>query len=409
VPRLIFKNVNLLDGVHAAVPGQVVVIDDGVIGSVGADPADARPDDEVVDLGGRTVMPGMHTCHFHSTYRDLGLGRPYGNEYPPSYQALISQRNLELALRAGFTGVVGAGGANEVEAGVKQAIEDGFVVGPRFVPSGREISSTGHSNDSAPWHWGMPKLGAVHICDGADSFRLGVREEIKRGAEVIKLFVTGGHGMPPPRSRMEMTRDELAAAIETAHSRDVLIRGHIAGKAAIMLAIELGIDIVDHCDDMDDEVIAALAETGTFAVPSILFLKVNGERYGAVMPEVAKSIARDLEFMHDALVKADAAGVKLLLGDDYGGPGLDHGQYGQELRMYVDDAGISPLSVIRWATSHGGELMKRGTGTVQPGNLADLVLLDGDPTEDIGHLADKAPLAVLKGGAVVAGALPRSG
>jgi imidazolonepropionase-like amidohydrolase len=113
-------------------------------------------------------------------------------------------------------------------------------------------------------------------------------------------------------------------------------------------------------------------------------------------------------FMYDALPKAEAAGVRLLLGDDYGGVRLRHGDYGAELHTYVDDVGLSPLSVIKWATRHGAELIGRSDdlGTVAVGKIADLLVIDGDPSADIGLLADKDPVAVLKGGEVVSGVLP---
>jgi len=406
--RLILGNANVLDGDHPAVPHQTVVIDGGRITDVGARP-DPLPDDRYVDLVGRTVMPGMATCHFHSTYHELGSSTaPYGNEYAPAYQALLSARNLQTALRWGYTGVVGAGGANDVEPGVRRAIDDGVIPGPRFLPSSRELSTTGHSNDGSPWHWGLPSTGSVRLCDGPEAFRLGVREEVKRGAKVIKLFVTGGHGTTAPKDRIEMTRDELAAAIETAHARSVIIRGHLVNKPAIMMAIDLGIDIVDHCDEMDDEVIAALVEAGTFVVPSLHFPKVFLERYGSGLGFAAASIKADLEHMYDVLPKADAAGVKLLLGDDYGAIGFAHGSYGGELDLYVKEAGLAPLDVIRWATVNGAAVMGRSSdlGQVRPGMLADLVVVDGDPSVDITALSAREPAAVLKGGDVVAGALP---
>ena len=175
-----------------------------------------------------------------------------------------------------------------------------------------------------------------------------------------------------------------------------------------MLAIELGIDIVDHCDDMDDEVIAALVERGTFVVPSLHFPKVFLERFGSGLGFSAEAIRADLDRMCEMLPKADAAGVRLLLGDDYGAIGFAHGTYGGELDLYVNDAGLAPLAVIRWATRNGAALMGRSDelGSVEPGMLADLLVVAGDPSTDIGVLSAGEPVAVLKGGEVVAGRLP---
>jgi imidazolonepropionase-like amidohydrolase len=409
--RLLLHHARVLDGLHPPVADRTVVVEDGRIASIEATPPAPQAGDESVDLGGRTLMPGMWTCHFHATYHELGSkpNVPYGNDQPPAYQALMAAKNLRTALEQGYTGVVGAGSANEVEAGVKKAIVDGIVTGPRFLPSSRELSTTGHSNDGTPWHWNMPSTGAVRLCDGAESFRLGVREEIKRGAEVIKLFVTGGHGTTAPKDQLEMTRDELAAAIETAHSRGVLIRGHLSNKRGIMMALELGIDIVDHCDEMDDEVVAALVETGASVVPSLHFPKTFLESWGSGLGFAADAIKADLEYMYERIPKADAAGVRFVLGDDYGAIGFPHGSYGGEMRLYVDHAGMSPLDIVRWATKNGAELARRGDdlGTLEPGKLADMVVVDGDPSADIGAIADPANVrTVLLGGKVVAGAWP---
>ena len=408
--RLVLTGATILDGERAGLAGSSVVIDGGRITEVSSVVPERQPDDRVVDLAGRTVMPGMVTCHFHSTYHELGsTTAPYGNEYPPAYQALLSERNLQTALRWGYTGAIGAGAANDIEPGVKRAIEDDVIRGPRFIPSSRELSTTGHSNDGTPWYWGIAATGSVRLCDGAEAFRLGVREEIKRGAEVIKLFVTGGHGTTAPRNQTELTRDELAAAIETAHSRGALIRGHVVNKAAIMLSIELGMDIIDHCDEMDDEVISALVDTGTFVVPSLHFPKAFLEKFGSGLGFGADSIRADLQHMYDVLPKADAAGVRLLLGDDYGAIGFAHGTYGGELELYVNEAGFAPGDVLRWATRNGAAAMRRSDdlGAVEPGKLADLLVVDGDPAADITVLSRREPMAVLKGGEVVAGALPQ--
>ncbi len=409
--RLALTGARLIDGNQPARTDAMVVIDGDRIAEVGTG-APTGPVDRVVDLGGRTLMPGMFSCHFHSTYHELGSvpNTPYGDEYPPSYLAQISAKNLETALRLGFTGAVGAGGSHEVEGGVKRAIDDGLIPGPRFWASSRELSTTGHANDGVPWYWGMNASGAVRLCDGADAFRLGVREEIKRGAQVIKLFITGGHGVMAPKDRIEMTRDELAAAIDTAHSRGALIRGHLVNKPAILMALELGIDIVDHCDAMDDEIIAALVDTGATVVPSLHFPERFLETYGSGLGFAAESISADLEHMYSVIPKAQAAGVRFVLGDDYGAMGFPHGDYGGEFRLYVEKAGITPLDLIGWATRNGAELVGRSheLGTVEAGKLADLIVVDGDPSVDIGVLADRRPVAVLKGGQLVSGSLGES-
>jgi imidazolonepropionase-like amidohydrolase len=253
----------------------------------------------------------------------------------------------------------------------------------------------------------MNASGAVRLCNSADEFRFGVREEVKRGADVIKLFVTGGHGTTAPKDRVEMSRDELAAAIETAHERGALIRGHLVNKRGIMLALELGIDIVDHCDEMDDEVIATLVETGATVVPSLYFPKHFVDTYGSGLGFSADAIRADLEHMYAMIPKAQAAGVRFVLGDDYGAIGFAHGMYGGELKLYVENAGVTPLDVIGWATRNGAEMVGRADdlGTIEVGKLADLLVVDGDPSSDISVLADNDPVAVLKGGEVVAGAL----
>jgi imidazolonepropionase-like amidohydrolase len=206
-----------------------------------------------------------------------------------------------------------------------------------------------------------------------------------------------------------MSRDELAAAIDAAHEKDVLIRGHLANKPAIMMALELGIDVVDHCDEMDDEVIAALVEADATVVPSLHFPKSFLEQWGGGLGFAADAIAADLAHMYEMIPKADAAGVRFVLGDDYGAIGFPHGAYGGELALYSKYAGMSTLDLIRWATVNGARAMRRSDdlGTVEVGKLADLLIVDGDPADDIEVLADPSNIVgVLLGGALVHGSYP---
>ena len=166
------------------------------------------------------------------------------------------------------------------------------------------------------------------------------------------------------------------------------------------MAVEAGVDVIDHGDDMDDECIAALVETGTFLAPSVLFPKTFLEHLGSGLGFTDRMRA-DLDHTLGVLPQANAAGVKLVVGDDYGAVGFAHGRYAEELEVYVRDAGVPALEVLRWATKHGAELMGRADelGTIAEGKLADVLVVDGDPLEDIAVLQDRDHLlAIVKDG-----------
>ena len=412
MPRLIFRNATLLDGEHAPRAGSTVVVEAERIASVTSGPiGEVASDDRVVDLRGRTLMPGMITCHFHATYHELGASpSPLGLDVSPAYMAVRAAGNLEKALLCGFTGAVSAGAAHDIDPAMKLAIEHGLIRGPRFMPGSRELSTTGHANDSTPWYWGLQASPAIRLCDGADEFRRGVREEIKRGAEIVKLFVTGGHGTKAPKDAPEMTRAELRAAVEAAHDRGRRIRGHVVNKRAILTAIEAGLDVIDHADDMDSECIERMAAAGTFVVPSLYFPYTLMSRSGPALG-FTDAMRADFERMCRILPEANAAGVKIVIGDDYGAMGLPHGRYAGELALYVREAGIPALDVLRWATRNGAALlgMADRLGTIEAGKLADLLVVDGDPVADITVLQDPDRLlAIIKSGMFVKDALPRA-
>ena len=402
--RLILENARLLDGDNPPRPATLVIAGERIEAIVENGQAEARPGDRIVPLGGRTVMPGMILGHYHASYKDLGSVRaPFGLDAPPALQAVRAAANLRLAVECGITGVISAGAPFGIDSAMKVAIAEGTIIGPRIMACGRDVSATGHSNDlSFPSYWQIGAMGGINLCDGPDAFRRAVREEIKDGAEIVKVFATGGHGVPTPSAVWSVSPDELEMVIRTAKERGARVRAHLANRDAVILALDLGIHIVDHGDGFDEACISRCVEKGAYLAPSMLFPKVIMEK--APETPYAKAMVREFEAMAKILPRANAAGVKILIGDDYGVAGFEHGRYAEELALYVNHIGISPLDVIRWATKNGAEAMglAADTGTLSPGTLADFIVVDGDPVGDITILQNRdCLLAIFKGGVAV--------
>ncbi|MFQ5514435.1 MAG: amidohydrolase family protein [Myxococcota bacterium] len=405
--RILFRGARLLDGTSPSRPGTSVLIEGERIRALGPDgELSPAPGDRVIDLAGKTLMPGLICAHYHAAYDDVTLQPvPLGTERPHGYLAIAAARNVERALLCGFTSVVSAGGPHNIDAELKQAIEAGLIDGPRIVAGSRGLDTVGDYNDIGPWWWELGNPGANRYCNGADGFREAARDEIRIGAEIIKIFPAGGHGIPEPETTRGLTRDELRAVVEATHDRGRKIRAHCPWKKLILECIEVGVDVIDHGDRMDAEVIQAMVESGTFLAPSMLFLARllgDAENRAAATAAQLAPIQDDFENMCKWLPEASAAGVKIVLGDDYGTILLPHGRYADELELYVERVGIDPLEVIRWGTRNGAELMGRADelGTLEPGKLADLLVIDGDPSSDVRVLQQPERLvAILKDGA----------
>jgi imidazolonepropionase-like amidohydrolase len=317
----------------------------------------------------------------------------------------VAADNARRALHAGFTGILSAGVVNDnIDAELALAIDEGVVPGPRLVPGGVALDTTGDYNDTGKYWWRLGNLGAQRFCDGPDEFRRAVRQEIKRGVRIIKIFASGGHGVAEDASTRGFATDELRAIEAAAHQRGVPVRAHCAWRDLIYECVREGVDIIDHGDAADAECLDAMLEHRTFLCPSLYLIKLLLEYRGAVpiaTPEQIDAVRREFEGACEMVVRANAAGVRLLTGDDYGVLTLPHGRYADELAFYAKDLGIAPLDVLRWATRHGAAAMGRGgeLGRIEPGAIADLLIVDGDPSVDIAVLQDPALIhAVVKGG-----------
>jgi imidazolonepropionase-like amidohydrolase len=283
--------------------------------------------------------------------------------------------------------------------------------------------TTGEQADgnNRSWFMRLGNSGLVRTLDGPEAWRQAAREELGRGCDIVKISAGPGHGATPAVDSMYLTPAELEAVVETAHARGKRVRAHCPTRSAILACARAGVDIIDHADRMDAECIDAILENDLCVLPSMLWsvrfleLAENWDRARGPFPigggagetpeeEGARLRAVRADFEHTCRVvpQAAAAGVRMLVGDDFGTPIMPHGDYASELELYVKQLGISSQEVLRWATRNGAEAMGLGaeTGTVAPGKLADLIVVDGDPVADVTCLRDAARIrAVLKGGA----------
>lgn len=345
-----------------------------------------------------TLMPGLISSHLHADFYKFNIADSdrLGKERPPGVLMAIGVRTCRVLLESGFTGYSGASCSNDIDAQLKMAIDEDIIPGPRIRACGHHLGTTGDMNNGGRW-WKAYQTPGTDVCaDGPDALRTLVRQEVNRGAETIKIFASAGHGQPN-RTTRNMSREEIAAIINAAHERGAKVRAHVADKAMIMECIELGLDVVDHGDEIDDEVITAMVEAGTFWVPSLIFLRSVLELgYGDSM-----GVRREqYDHVRSMLPAAHDAGVRILIGDDYSGvfrglmedDPLDHqvGNYGREFAYYGQIDGLAPEDVLSWGTANAGQFLvdpPAKVGVIEPGALADLILVDGDPIEDLSLLA----------------------
>lgn len=412
-----FINARVFDGTVLLPDLQTVTLDGNRITSLGTEPATGS---DVIDLDGMTLMPGLITCHFHPDFYKFTLaqgmaGDPLGKEFPPGVMMAMAIRNGRVLLESGFTGYVGASCSNDVDAQYKIAITEGIVEGPRLRACSPHIGTTGDLNDSKKWWRRQETPGTDVFFDGPLEMRKIVREYTRRGAQTIKIFASQGHGFPNRVSR-NMDRDEIETIVNAAHGRGAKVRAHVSDKAMIMECIELGVDILDHGDEIDAEAIDAMVEKGTFWVPSLIYPKCLLQLgWGDA------EMQRLYDHVRDVLPAAQKAGVRMLVGDDYSGvfreviedDPLDHqvGNYGREFGYYAAVPGLSAEQVLAWGTKNAAEALLDGEdtlGVVATGALADLIVVDGDPVADPAVLArpQEALKAVIRDGTFVIDDLP---
>jgi len=403
----VLTGATLIDGTGAApVPDAAVVIDRDRITAAGPRAALTWPPDaEIIDGRGRTVIPGLIDAHDHLASHGYGLATRFGLDEPASTAHLRTARVLAETLAMGYTTVRDAGG---LDAGFKLAVEQGLIPGPRLVLALQIISPTGGIGDRVSPS-GHDCCGAHDpllppcVANGPDPVRDVVRTMVRAGADVIKTATTGGASSRPGHGPLDaaFSLAEMEALVTESHALGRRVMCHALGGPGLRTALETGVDSIEHGCYLDEDatLLGQMAVQGTFFVPTLTVYVYHREspaphvreRAGALHAHHVASVRRALE-----------VGVPIAAGTDAGGHG--HPRNALELKHLVE-AGLTPMQALRagtqWAATCLG--LEREVGTIEKGRLADLVLVGGNPLDDVTMLLDPARIElVLKGGAICA-------
>jgi imidazolonepropionase-like amidohydrolase len=397
MPGIIIRNASLLDIEAAELrQGASLRIEGDKIVEVGVDghTLQAGADAVVLDAAGRTVMPGLIDAHVHAALTTVDLAAMVRRS--ASWVAIETKLILEGMLRRGFTTVRDSGG---LDAGISTAAERGLIKGPRIFRSGRVLSQTGGHGDLEPVS-GHPRLCACairttafsHIADGPDAVRRAAREELKGGAHHIKIMAGGGVATPyDPIDMVQYTEEEMRAAVEEAQSRRTYVSAHAYIPESIQRAVKAGVRSIEHGNLIDEASARLMAERGCFLVPTLV-----------TYDQIAE-LGKSLKFPEESLRKlgdvlhAGVGAIKIALGA------------GVKVGFGTDLLGETNADVLRSATIINAELLQRPgqLGVLKPGAFADLLVVNGNPLDDIGVLVGQGERLdlIMRGGIIFKNAL----
>ncbi|MBW1722400.1 MAG: amidohydrolase family protein [Deltaproteobacteria bacterium] len=406
----IFQNVTIIDGLRdKPLLDSMLVIEGGTIvyaGNKDQGILERYSHGKIVDLRGMWIMPGMIDTHVHLSLDGSPDYFRLMIEETPQLAAIRAVRRVRKILESGFTTIRTMGDKGCIDIAVKQAVEEGEIPGPRILTSGQALTITGGHGDMFPNH--VKIEGLARIVDGPDEARKAAREQLKLGADNIKLMATGGGMSPGPGTVAQLTVEEMRAAVEEASKYGKITGAHAIGAEGIKNALEAGVRTIEHGSFLDDTGIRLLLEKEAFLVPTLSAFKTLkfGEDGGVPLKTIRK--VEHFQTVHmKNLKRAIKAGVKVVVGTDAGTPFNYHGESAYELECLVAN-GLSEMQAIRSATSIAAEALNlSNVGVIQKGCVADLVVLEANPLEDIKTLQQPEKIvAVLKDGEIVAGKLP---
>jgi len=405
----IITGATLVDGtgMPPVADSAVLVNDDGRIQAVGRrEELALPPNTDEIRAAGMTLMPGLIDCHDHLSSFTYDLMGRWGYAEPLSLRRLRIAKVMEETLLTGYTTVRDCGW---LDAGFKQAVEEGLITGPRLLVATTPISPThGMSDRSSPSGHHQPPSPdpnlPVGIADGVDQVRSKVREVVRAGADLVKVFQTGWGRPYHGSSDVAYGRAELDALVSESHIQGKKVASHAIGGAGLRMSVEAGVDSIEHGSylDQDPELLQMMADKGIFFVPTFTVFIFHA----TVGTPHAQIEARDFRQHHlESVQKALAAGVKVVAGTDAGG--WEHGNNARELQCLVE-AGLTPMQALVAATGGAAECcgLEKDIGTVEPGKVADLIVVDGDPLKDITVLQDRDRIKlVMQGGRLISNLL----
>jgi len=381
----------LIDGTGAApVRNAVILVQGDRITAVGTNvqvPAGAT----VIDLSGATVLPGFIDAHVHLAFRTIGDGdwQHAGLTEMPSQLALLGAAHAQQTLEAGFTTVRVVGTGNFGDIALRNAINAGWIPGPRILGAGVSFGIRGGhcdgTNGLQPWALGREAGVEAGVADGVEEVRNAVRYAVKYGADVIKICATGGVlSLTDSVGVQQYTEEEMREIVATASQLDRRVAAHAHGTAGIKAAVRAGVASIEHGSILDAEAVTLMKQRGTWLVPTLLagFTVESLATAGRLPPPIAAKALAIAPRMHSSFKMAVDGGVKIALGTDAGV--MRHGTNGREFGLMVR-YGMTPMQAIVAGTSSGATLLglERDIGTIAVGKRADLVAVAGNPLDNI--------------------------
>jgi len=389
---------DVLSGKMVERPAVVVV--DGRIRAVLSQGAAAIPEDAAhVDLPGQTLLPGLIDMHVHLA-ADARIDGNHTLDYTDSFWVAVGVANARAMLEAGFTTVRDVGAPDYADVGIKQAVEGGYVPGPRIVPATYALGSTGgHCDDTEGLPPSFSMVPTPSVADSPDGFRALVRRVHKYGAEVIKICVTGGVlSRTDAAGAQQMSLEEIKAVTDEAHRLGLKVAAHAHGTSGINDALRAGVDTIEHASLADAESFRLAKEHGAWFSMDIYdddYILAEGAKNGMYEASLAKERSIGLK-QRQTFRAAYQAGVKMIFGTDNGAV-FPAGQNALQFAKMVE-WGMPPLEAIRAATRNAAQALARegDVGAIEVGRYGDFVAVKGDPLQDVRLL--EHPSAVIKGG-----------